>query len=698
MTRLVVWGICVICLAACGGQSDPASTQASRIVDGARIAAADQEPENWLTHGRTYGEERFSPLSQINAGNIGKLGLAWSFDMGSRIGTEATPLVVDGVMYTTGAWNILHAIDAATGKELWRYDPKVPRYWMRYMCCGPANRGAAFWNGRVFVGTIEGRLIAVDAATGKLAWQVQTTPMQQPYSITGAPRVVRGKVIIGNGGAEFGVRGYVTAYDAETGELAWRFYTVPGDPREGPDGAASDKPLAEIAAKTWSGEWWKNGAGGTAWDAFAYDPELNLLYIGTGNGSPWQRELRSPGGGDNLFLCSIVAVNADTGSYVWHYQAVPGENWDYTCVQQMILTQLDIGGAKRKVLMQAPKNGFFYVLDRATGELLSAQNFVPVNWASHIDAVTGRPVEIKENLYDDREARVIWPAHYGAHNWHPMSYSPLTGLVYIPAQETSWAYSRASVFQPRKMAWNLAFNPQAKTPPADAHPPRKGYLLAWNPLTQSEAWRIAHNGVWNGGVLTTAGNLLVQGNAEGQFVIYRADDGSKLWEMPIHTGAVAGPISYSVNGEQYIAIAAGWAGSIPVIGGGMAPTHDTPSRVLAFKLGGTATLPQPVSQPLPDLPAATAATDTVMRGKALYAVHCRFCHGGDVISGGMTPDLRHMTRDTHEKFKQIVLLGARAAAGMAPFADVLNEPDVDAIHAYIIDRAIEERGREDSTQ
>jgi PQQ-dependent dehydrogenase (methanol/ethanol family) len=694
MTRLLALVISVICLAACSRPPDSASAHEAQVVDGARIAAADREPENWLTHGRTYGEERFSPLTQITDKNIGGLGLAWSFDLGSRIGTEATPLVIDGVMYTTGAWNVLHAIDAATGKELWRYDPQVPRYWMRYMCCGPANRGAAFWNGKVFVGTIEGRLIAVDASTGRLAWEVQTTPTDQPYSITGAPRVVRGKVIIGNGGAEYGVRGYVSAYDAETGKLVWRFYTVPGDPRAGPDGAASDEVLSRIGVKTWSGEWWKIGAGGTAWDAFAYDPELNLLYIGTGNGSPWPRELRSPGGGDNLFLCSIIAVNADAGSYAWHYQAVPGENWDYTCVQQMILTQLEIGGVTKKVLMQAPKNGFFYVLDRATGKLLSAHNFVPVNWASHIDPVTGRPVEIEANLYDEREPKIIWPAHYGAHNWHPMSYSPLTGLVYIPAQETSWAYSKTTVFQPRKMAWNLGNDPQARAPPAGAHPPRKGYLLAWNPRTQSEAWRIEHDGVWNGGVLTTAGNLLVQGNAQGQFVIYRANDGGKLWEMPILTGAVAGPISYSVNGEQYIAVAAGWAGSVPIVGGGMAPTHNAPSRILAFKLGGTAQLPQPALQPLPELPALAAPSDTVVRGKALYAAHCRLCHGINVVSGGMTPDLRHMAAGTHEKFKDIVLWGARAQAGMAPFADVLNEQDADAIHAYIVDRAIAERGSE----
>ena len=366
-----------LCLAACGGQKPPAPDVAANV-DGERIGAAASEPANWLTHGRTYQEDRFSPLKQINDGNAAKLGLAWFVEFGSRIGIEATPLVVDGVLYTTGVWNILYAIHAKTGKELWRYDPQPNRAWLRYMCCGPANRGAAIWNGKVYIATIDGRLIAVDAATGRPVWDVQTTDRSQPYSITGAPRVVRGKVIIGNGGAEFGVRGYVTAYDAETGKQVWRFYTVPGNPADG-----FESPAMEMAAKTWTGEWWVAGGGGTAWDSFSYDPALNLLYIGTGNGSPWQRDLRSPKGGDNLFLCSIVAVNADDGTYAWHYQAVPGENWDYNCVQQMTLAELEIGGTRHKVLMQAPKNGFFYVIDRANGKLLSAEPFVPVNWASH---------------------------------------------------------------------------------------------------------------------------------------------------------------------------------------------------------------------------------------------------------------------------------------------------------------------------
>jgi PQQ-dependent dehydrogenase (methanol/ethanol family) len=652
-------------------------------IDAARMNAAASDPNNWMSHGRTYAEERFSPLRQINDGNVQDLGLAWYFESDSNVGTEATPLVVDGVMYTTGTWNILHAIDAATGEETWRYDPKLPRHWIRFTCCGPANRGAALWKGRVYFGTIDGRLIAVDAASGELAWEVQTTDPNKPFSITGAPRMVKDKVIIGNGGAEFGVRGYVTAYDAATGEQSWRFYIVPGNPADG-----FESPAMEMAAKTWNGEWWIAGGGGTAWDSFSFDPELNLLYIGTGNGAPWSRDLRSPGGGDNLFLCSIVAVNPDNGEYVWHYQAVPGENWDYNCVQQMTLTELEIGGKERKILMQAAKNGFVYVLDRVTGELLSANNFVPVTWASHVDMATGRPVEIEENLYGVEESRRVTPGPFGAHVWHSMSYSPLTGLVYIPAQENVFSYSRSATYEHKEMSWNLSFNPDAELAEGVADFVSTGYLLAWDPVSNSEVWRIPHEKDWNGGILATAGNLLVQGAADGRFVIYRADNGDVLWEMPIHTGAVAGAISYAVDGEQYIAVAAGWAGAIPILGGGgSTATHNAPMRILAFKLGGTATLPSQKGMGDVTLPEVIADDETIAEGASLYDGICRTCHGFNVVSGGMIPDLRFMSAETHVAFDNIVLGGTRAEQGMASFADLLNKEQTDAIYAYIVTEA-----------
>ena len=374
-----------------GGEADGASAgiaPRSAPVTAERIIHADREPGNWLTHGRTYSEQRFSPLKQINDRNVGDLGLAWHYDFGTRRGLEATPLVIDGVMYVTGNWSVVHALDARTGRPLWQFDPEVDPAWAVHLCCDVVNRGVAAWGDKIYVGTLDGRLIALDMATGRKVWEVLTVDRDWPYSITGAPRVANGKVFIGNGGAELGVRGYVSAYDAETGKQVWRFYTIPGDPSK-----PFESPAMEMAAKTWSGKWWTMGGGGTAWDSLVYDPELNLLYIGVGNGGPWNQEIRSAGDGDNLFLSSIVAVNADTGEYVWHYQTTPGDTWDYTATQTMILAELNIGGKQRKVIMQAPKNGFFYVLDRGTGELLSAEPYVAVTWATHVDMATGRPVE-----------------------------------------------------------------------------------------------------------------------------------------------------------------------------------------------------------------------------------------------------------------------------------------------------------------
>ena len=655
-----------------------------------RLKAADDDPANWMATGRTYGEQRFSPLKAINEQTVEKLGLAWSFDLDTKLGTQATPLVIDGVMYTVGKWNIIHALNAATGEELWTYDPQTNRAWTRYACCGPTNRGLAAWNGKLYEGTLDGRLIAVDAKTGELVWEVQTTPTDQPYSITGAPRVFDGKVVIGNGGGELGVRGYATAYDAETGDELWRFWAVPGDPAQGFENTAM-----EMAAKTWTGEWWKTGGGGggNPWDSFAYDPDLNLLYIGTGNGSPWSRDLRSPGGGDNLFLCSIVAVNADTGEYVWHYQETPGENWDYNATQQMILADIEIDGQPRKVLMQAAKNGFFYVIDRETGELISANNFVRTTWASHVDMETGRPVEIKENLYSATQAKVVSPAPFGAHVWQPMSFDPQTGLVYFTGQETSFAYSHlpAQTYEHRKMMWNLAQNPEAAPPDNGKVTPPQGYLYAWDPKTNSQAWRVPQEGPWNGGVLATAGNLLFAGSVDGRFVAYRAEDGQELWSMPINTGAVAGPISYEVGGEQYVAVSAGWAGAIPLVGGGMAPVHyRTEARMLAFKLGGRALLPPPEILPPPGrIPDMEMTAEEVRQGAALYADYCSNCHGGNVVSGGIAPDLRRMPAESHITFNDIVLNGAKLMTGMPPFGDTLDQADATAIHAYIVEEAKE---------
>ncbi len=464
-------------------------------VDGARIAAADKEPQNWLSHGRTYSEQRFSPLAKINAGNVGQLGLAWSVDIKSRTarGLEATPIVVDGVIYTSGAWSHVLAIEAKTGKLLWEFDPEIPGHYAGKGCCDIVNRGVAVWGNKVYIGAFDGRLIALDAKTGKKVWETLTVDQSQDYTITGAPRIVKGKVIIGNGGAEFGVRGYVSAYDAETGKMAWRFYTVPGDPKK-----PFESKTVEMIARTWAGEWWKYGGGGTVWDSMAYDPELDLLYIGVGNGSPWNYKLRSDAKGDNLFLASIVAIKPDTGDYVWHFQTTPGEDWDYTATQHMILADLQIDGRARKVIMQAPKNGFFYVLDRATGEFISGAAYSKVTWADGLDPKTGRP-NVKPEAYYSSTGKplVIQPGPGGAHNWHPMSFSPRTGFVYIPSIEAAFGYvpSDPKTFRQRPgVMWSFGIDPVGAAIPEDEATRKairassKGRLIAWDPIQKKPAW------------------------------------------------------------------------------------------------------------------------------------------------------------------------------------------------------------------
>ena len=490
----------VIPITACQRQSEPSASTATvpkRPVDQARLEAADSDAANWLTTGRTYSEQRFSPLIQINDQNVGQLRLAWHHDLDAiPRGQESTPLVVDGVMYVSTTWSKVFALDARTGKLLWEYDPKVPGEWGINACCDVVNRGVAFWKDKVYLGTLDGRLVALDAATGTPVWETQTVDRSQRYAITGAPRVIRNKVIIGNAGSEFGVRGYISAYDADTGELVWRFYTVPGEPGK-KDGAASDEVLEKIARPTWTGEWWKLGGGGTVWDAMAYDPELDLLYFGTGNGTPWSHTLRSPDGGDNLFLASIIAVKAETGEYVWHFQTVPGEDWDYTCTQSIVQADLEIDGEKRKVLLHAPKNGFFYVLDRATGKLISAQNYVPVTWASRIDLETGRPVENPEARYGT-DPVLVAPGPAGGHNWFPMAYNPITKLAYFPAYEHWMVYALDPNFKPTRFRSNAGWGgytgealAKRRELQKEIERREKTYLLAWDPVKQ-EATEVPH--------------------------------------------------------------------------------------------------------------------------------------------------------------------------------------------------------------
>jgi len=649
--------------------------------------------EDWPMHGLTAYEDRFSPLSEIDRDSISRLGLAWSYATGSDRGLEATPLIIDGVLYATASWSIVFALDAKTGRELWRHDPKVPGWKARHACCGVVNRGVAHADGRIYSGTIDGRLIALDARTGGLLWSTQTTDPGQPYTITGAPRIVKDLVVIGNGGAEFGVRGYVSAYEVETGKLAWRFYTVPAS-KDGPH----EHPELIAAAKTWSRDsMWESGLGGTVWDSMAFDPELDLLYVGTGNSSVYDRDKRSPGGGDNLYLASILALRPDTGKLVWYYQTTPGEHWDYTATQQMILTDLDWKGSRRKVLLQAPKNGFFYVLDRATGELLGAKKFVHVSWASHVDLDSGRPVEREEAHWSKKDAMVA-PAPPGGHNWHPMSFHPGTGLVYLPATESAYAFMAHSAFRFRPGLWNTGEDftrlHESLENYGDARylPCGLTRLIAWDPIREEKAWEVLHDSGVPGGTLATAGGLVFQGIGQGRFAAFDAATGDRLWSSEVGIDVMAAPVTYRVDGEQYIAVLAGVGGSH---GNHQSEfDHDNAGRVLSYKLDGKAPMPpvtlrpeRRVSRPRLDVP-----PETIERGRHVYAETCFTCHGMGLQASGVYPDLRTASAKTHEQWDAIVRGGIRTKKGMPSFADAVSAEDAKAIQAYVLDRAWHEPG------
>lgn len=686
--RSLLFAMCITSVIAATAQQKP-----DFDVDGERIINADKEEGNWLSHGRSYDEQRFSPLTQINETNVSELGLAWAVSTEVGRGHEASPIVVDGVMYITLPWSKVLALNAKTGEELWRYDPQVNPAKARDACCDVVNRGAAIWKGMVYVGALDGRLIALDAETGKELWSTQTTDPDGEYTITGAPRVVKDKVIIGNGGAEYGVRGYFSAYDAFTGDQIWRFYTVPGNPDDG-----FEHPELEAAAKTWTGEWWSQGGGGTAWDSMAYDPELNLLYVGTGNGSPWNRSLRSPGGGDNLYLSSILAINPDTGRLKWHYQTTPADTWDYTATQHIILADLEIDGRTKKVLMQAPKNGFFYVLDRETGKLISAKNYIKTTWASHVDLETGRPVETGGDY--TLEPKVVYPSPIGGHNWQPMSYNPMTDLVYFPTMSEAFLFVPDDGFEYKKGFWNLGVDFATMVAIAKKLPPPVvgGYLTAWNPDTQEEVWSVKHAGQSNGGVLSTAGNLVFQGTGNGHFMAFRADTGEKLWDQTTNIGTVAPPVTYTVDGEQYIAILAGWGGGPAIFGAdsmtAATATHINQPHMLAFKIGGKAAMPKIDERRFTLVPAPPdddASEEVIDRGEWLYHQTCGLCHGTMAVTSGVIADLRYSSKAVHDNYEKIVLDGVLSGLGMASFSDTLNKEDVAAIHSYVISRAKEDR-------
>ena len=672
---------------------DSEQSSAPELSTTQRIANPDNDPQNWLSHGRDYGEQRFSPLTNINKGNVQELGLAWEFDMQSMRGLEATPLVVDGVMYVTSTWSRVFALNAKTGEELWRFDPKVPRAWARKLCCDIVNRGVALAEEKILFGTLDGRLLALDQTSGKLLWEVDTlVNRDQWYSITGAPRVVKDKVIIGNGGAEFGVRGYISAYYVDSGKLAWRFFTVPGSP----DQPYENEALKQ-AAKTWHGVTDWSGLGGTAWDSMAFDPELNLLYVGTGNGSPWPRFARSPGGGDNLFLASILALDPDSGELQWFYQTTPGDNWDFTATQNMILADLSIRGQSRKVLMQAPKNGFFYVLDRTNGELISAEPFVFVNWASHVDLDTGRPMETKRGDYGPGETAYVFPSPAGGHNWQPMSFSPDTGLVYIPTRDVGW------VFTEKEDKW-FTYGVDDLTPLIDDQPlpDTKGHLKAWDPVKQEVVWQVESELVWNGGTLATAGGLVFYGTAAGEFLALNASTGTVLKKIETGTGIIAPPISFAVEDEQYVAVLAGWGGPAfnTMQGTEAAMQYSNRGRLLVFALGGDE-VPLPETRaPLASFsepPGSTASAEVLETGRLHYVYQCGSCHG---LYGStpLLPDLRRLTPEKHAIFADIVIGGLLEELGMPDFSDTLDPKDVEAIQAYVYQLTREAIAREQQNQ
>jgi quinohemoprotein ethanol dehydrogenase len=653
-------------------------------VDGASIRANAKHTREWPTIGLDHAETRYSRLSKVHAGNVKELGLVWSYNLESTRGVEATPLVVDGVMYQTASWSIVHAIDVRTGKRLWVYDPKVPKEYASKGCCDVVNRGVALHKGKVYVGTFDGRLVALDAATGKPLWEKDTIVDRRfSYTITGAPRVYKGKVIIGNGGAEYGVRGYITAYDAETGAQKWRWFTVPGDPAKKRENEAMVK-----AAKTWdpSGKYWEAGGGGTVWDTMAFDPELNLMYIGTGNGSPWAQKKRSPAGGDNLYLASIVALNPDTGQYVWHYQETPGDNWDFTSTQPMILADVTLDGKPRKVILHAPKNGFFFVIDRTNGRFISAKNFVDVNWASGYDA-KGRPIETEIARVADRPREII-PTAFGARNWHPMSYSPATGLAYMPVQAVpmtlmdnkDWSFNKNVPGEPHGgLGWNLGT--MVDVEPAKTKP--FGRLIAWDPVQQKEAWRVEHVSPWNGGTLATAGNLVFQGTADGRFVAYDAMSGAKLWEVPAGTGVVAAPATYEVDGKQYVSIAVGWGGVYGLVM--RATDRIGPGTVFTFAVGGNAKMPEFVERQQASLLAGVKYDPAhVQAGTMLYVNNCAFCHGvPGVHRGGSIPNLGFSSQEVINSLDKFLFKGPLVDKGMPDFTGKLKTEDVPKIQAFI---------------
>ena len=665
-----------------------AMLMASAALTAAPIARGKEPPppgRDWYAFGGDDSQDRFSPLSKVNADNIGQLGLAWSYDI-DAFDAYTAPLKVGGVVYFAAGHSVIHALDARTGKLLWQYDPKVaeqPEARVRARA-GWGVRGIAYANGNIYTGTREGRLIAVNARTGKLVWSSWTLDEAPGAYITGPPFIAGDNVVIGFGGADYSpVRGYVTAYNLKTGKQAWRFYIVPGDPAKGFENKAM-----EAAAKTWTGEWWKFGGGGAVYHAMAYDAKYDRVYLGTGNGFPWNQKIRSPGGGDNLYLSSILALDAKSGDYAWHYQTDPANTWDFNNAMDIQLADIDFAGQKRSVIIHAPKNGFFYVIDRADGKLLSAEKFAKVNWADRIDLTTGRPVENPDARYENGKPFVLYPFPNGAHGVQPMSYSRQTGLTYIPVMEGGRVHidpANVTTWSPRLgMFVNTGLG---AVPPSMVVPPPISKLVAWDVANQREAWSVPQPGVFNGGVLSTGGNLVFHGQNDGKLVARRADKGDKLWDFDAQNGILSAPISYEVGGRQYVTVIASYRSSAA-----NTPNWDYRQqrrRVLTFTLGGKGKLPpyKYVDEPVIDDPAFVIDAAKVAVGAGVFGTSCNICHGAGGVSGGAAPDLRKsaMVLDAGA-FNAVVHDGVLLARGMPAYAN-LSPDEISGLRHYIRQRA-----------
>ncbi|HKY90018.1 MAG TPA: PQQ-dependent dehydrogenase, methanol/ethanol family [Nevskiaceae bacterium] len=676
------WILGVLALAACGrsGNETAATTPAATTLAVGDATLTNPPAADWPAGGRGFDQQRFSPLDQVDTTNVQRLGLAWSLDIDAW-NVSTVPVAWNGVLYFAVGYTLVHAVDGATGKLLWKHDAQVRGPKMR-MAWG--IRGLALWDDKVLVGTQDGRLLALSAKDGTKVWEVQTTEGEDFRYITGAPLVFDGKVLIGHGGADFGkTRGYVTAYDARDGKPLWRFHTVPGDPSKG-----FENDAMAMAAKTWTGEWWKHGGGGTVWNAMTYDPEFDRVYLGVGNGSPWNQSIRSPGGGDNLFLCSIVALDAKTGAYAWHFQETPGETWDFNASQDMVLATLPIDGKPRKLLLQAPKNGFFYAIDRETGKFVSAAAFAKVTWAKGVDPATGRPIEEPSARYGLGET-LIWPGPMGAHTWPPMAYSPDTHLAYVPGRDLPGHYDAKGIDPKRWDATKqggMGVNPANRDMPTNAG---QSWLVAWDPVQQKEAWRALTPGASPGGTLATHGGLVFQPDADGKFVAFDAKSGTRLWSFDMGVGSQSAPVTYGIGGKQYVSVLAGFAGQ-PLLLGSMSAQHgwagrEHPKRLLTFALDAKTPLPptpppaqvQPIDDPALAIDAARAAT-----GEMLF-VNCVMCHGLAAIGSGAAPDLRASAVTlSADAFRAVVRDGTLEARGMPRFQE-LSDDELESMRLYV---------------